>query len=187
MPAPGRASAWGSTTRTAGIGTNPMPWAWITRGIFPTAARRTAQIFRGKSLPQVRELLTQYRPSVIWFDVPSDLSTEQSQQFLAMIRRLQPACIVNDRVGNGLGDDGTPEQYIPPTRSQDDFEVCMTLNDHWGFDRNDHNWKPPPGEVIRNLVDVVSKGGNYLLNVGPRRRRLSARMPYAFSARSARG
>ena len=125
-----------------------------------------AKYFREKSLPQIRELLTQYHPSVIWFDVPSDISQEQSRQFHDMIRQLQPACIINDRVGNGLGDYGTPEQFIPPNASKDNFEVCMTLNTHWGFDKNDHAWKQPR-EVIHNLVDIVSKGGNYLLNVGP--------------------
>jgi alpha-L-fucosidase len=77
-----------------------------------------------------------------------------------------PECIVNDRVGNGLGDFQTPEQFVPRERLGGDFEVCMTLNDHWGFDKNDHRWKNAR-TVIRHLADIAGKGGNLLLNVGP--------------------
>lgn len=124
---------------------------------------------RGKSLPQVEELARQYSPDIMWFDVPSGpaggLSLEQSERFRNLVRKYDPDCIINDRVGNGLGDYVTPEQYIP-TGEKTDFEVCMTLNDTWGYKHYDRNWKTPE-TVIRNLVDIASKGGNYLLNVGP--------------------
>jgi alpha-L-fucosidase len=65
------------------------------------------------------------------------------------------------------GDFGTPEQQIPPTGLLGvDWESCMTMNDTWGYKSFDHNWKSST-ELIRNLVDIASKGGNFLLNVGP--------------------
>ncbi len=135
---------------------------------FPDRSKKDADRYlRGKSLPQVAELLTQYRPSVLWFDVPHELLYRQSEDFFRLIRKLHPQCIVNDRIGNGLGDYSTPESYIPAKPPHGDFEVCMPLNEHWGYDKTDPHWKPSP-VIIRNLVDIVSKGGNYLLNVGPR-------------------
>ena len=134
---------------------------------FPDRAKKDINKYlASKSLPQVKELLTLYKPAILWFDVPNDLKPEHSRQFLDLIRALQPDCVVNDRIGNGMGDYGTPEQFIPAGRPDSLFEVCMTLNNHWGYDKNDHHWKPAR-EVIHNLVDIVSKGGNYLLNVGP--------------------
>ena len=134
---------------------------------FPDTAHKDPERYlRSKSLPQVAELVSQYHPAVLFFDVPSQITREQSQRFVDVVRHGVPNCVINDRVGNGLGDYGTPEQFIPLRPVKGDFEVCMTLNDHWGFDRNDHNWKPAP-VVIRNLVQVASTGGNYLLNVGP--------------------
>jgi alpha-L-fucosidase len=72
---------------------------------------------------------------------------------------------VNNRLGLP-GDYGTPEQQIPGGKQAGAFEVCMTLNGHWGYNKDDHKWKSPK-VVIQNLVDIASKGGNYLLNVGP--------------------
>jgi alpha-L-fucosidase len=87
-----------------------------------------------------------------------------------LIRVVVPDCIVNNRVGNGLGDYVTKEQYIPRKTKDPDFEVCMTLNIHWGYDRNDHHWKTS-GVVLGKLAETAGKGGNLLLNVGPRARR----------------
>ena len=123
--------------------------------------------FKRKAMPQVRELLTNYGPiDVMWFDTPELISPEESKEMLEMIRSLQPNCIVNQRIGNNLGDYGTPEQTIPPEASSSPWETCMTLNDHWAYNKADHKWKSA-GSLIRNLVDISSKGGNYLLNVGP--------------------
>jgi alpha-L-fucosidase len=133
---------------------------------FPPKEKRVPdRYFHGKSLPQVEELMSQYHPAIMWFDVP-DLDRAMSQNFLDIIHRYMPECVVNDRIGNGLGDYATPEQTIPPESMGKPFEVCMTLNNHWGYDQNDHAWKDAR-TVIRNLADIVSKGGNYLLNVGP--------------------
>jgi alpha-L-fucosidase len=101
----------------------------------------------------------------MWFDVPH-LSPAWSQSFLDVVRRHVPDCVVNDRIGNEIGDYQTPEQFIPREKVGADFEVCMTLNGHWGFDKNDHAWKSA-STVIRTLADIAAKGGNLLLNVGP--------------------
>ena len=123
---------------------------------------------------QLRELLTNYGPiSILWFDGGGSFKAEgdaraklmHAQEIIDLIHQLQPDCLVNNRLGLP-GDYGTPEQRIPGTRPTNAFEVCMTLNRHWGYNKNDHNFKSPK-VVIQNLVDIASKGGNYLLNVGP--------------------
>ena len=141
---------------------------------FPDMSKKHVENYlKEKSLPQVEELVTEYNPHIIWFDVPCELdmhtdsfTKEQSQSFIDIIHKHLPDCIINDRIGNGLGDYGTPEQYIPSSGGQSFFEVCMTMNDTWGYKKYDHSWKSAE-TVIHNLVDVASKGGNYLLNVGP--------------------
>lgn len=120
------------------------------------------------AVPQVRQLLTQYGDVVeLWWDVPTGMNRERADK-LAALMQLQPNIITNDRLGGGHdGDITTPEQYVPATGIEGrDWETCMTMNDTWGFKTEDHNWKSNK-DLIRNLVDISSKGGNYLLNVGP--------------------
>jgi alpha-L-fucosidase len=132
----------------------------------PLDKRNVDVCFREKSLPQVEELVSRYKPALMWFDVP-ELSPQRSRDFLTVIRRHVPDCIVNDRVGNGLGDYATPEQYIPANGFPgQDWETCMTINDTWGFKTHDTNFKSTE-TLLRNLIDIASKGGNYLLNIGP--------------------
>ena len=132
---------------------------------FPDRSKKQSDIYiNGKSLPQVKELVAGYDPYIMWFDVPNGISREQSFRFLEAVRSHNPDIIINNRIGNDMGDYGTPEQYIPGGSAA--FEVCMTLNDTWGYKYYDHNWKPA-GTIIRNLADIAHKGGNYLLNVGP--------------------
>lgn len=136
--------------------------------------------------PQVREILELYDPGLLWFDGEweSTYTPEMGEDLEAWCRRHGPAAILNNRVGKsrkgmegmshgysgnkGVGDYGTPEQNIPPNGFPKGvhWESCMTMNDTWGFVSTDHNWKSDQ-VLIRNLVDCASKGGNYLLNVGP--------------------
>jgi alpha-L-fucosidase len=122
---------------------------------------------------QLRELLTQYGPiGIIWFDGGGSFKGVDRAQLLDaqgvvdMIHELQPACLVNNRLDPKLGDFGNPEQKIPDTKQAEAFEVNMTLNNHWGYNKFDHHWKPA-SEVVDKLADIASKGGNFLLDVGP--------------------
>ena len=118
--------------------------------------------------PQVTELLTHYGPiAVIWFDTPKGISRAQSESLLELVHSLQPDCLVCGRLGNGLGDYASAgDNRIPGELTDLDWETPATINDTWGFKVNDHNWKSST-ELIQKLVDIVSKGGTYLLNVGP--------------------
>jgi alpha-L-fucosidase len=118
--------------------------------------------------PQVRELLTNYGPiGLIWFDTPKRMTSAQSQSLVDLVHQLQPACLVNGRIGNGLGDYAeSGDNLIPSQAPSGDWEVPATINDTWGFKTDDHQWKSP-AELVRKLVDTASKNGNYLLNVGP--------------------
>ncbi|MFO0872622.1 MAG: alpha-L-fucosidase [Phycisphaerales bacterium] len=132
---------------------------------------------------QVTELLTKYGPiGVVWFDGEweNTWNHERGTRLYELCRRLQPNVIVNNRVDKGrndmagltrdgdwVGDFGTPEQEVPATGLPGvDWESCMTMNAHWGWNAADTEWKSST-ELVRTLVDVASKGGNYLLNVGP--------------------
>ncbi|HEX3729447.1 MAG TPA: alpha-L-fucosidase [Opitutaceae bacterium] len=125
---------------------------------------------RTKSVPQVRELLTNYQPfpAVLWFDTPTELMTKERAELFLPLLREHPNVIWNNRLGGGYhGDTETPEQHIPPKGIPGrDWETCMTINDTWGFKSYDHNFKSTE-TLLRNLIDIASKGGNYLLNVGP--------------------
>jgi len=118
--------------------------------------------------PQVSELLTNYGPvALIWFDTPKGITEEQSKQLLDLVHGLQPECLVCGRIGNQLGDYASAgDNRIPGVAVQADWETPATMNDTWGFKVHDHNWKSTE-DLIQKLVDIVSKGGNYLLNVGP--------------------
>ncbi len=132
---------------------------------------------------QLKELLDTCNPDVLWFDGewPDWWTEEDGREVYAYLRKLKPELIINNRIGKGrkgmeglnkgdqeyIGDFGTPEQQIPATGIPGvDWESCMTMNGTWGFHKNDKNWKSAE-TLIRNLVDIASKGGNYLLNVGP--------------------
>ncbi len=132
--------------------------------------------------PQLEELITRYDPAVLWFDgewVP-EYTEAMGHDLYALCRRLKPDILVNNRVGKSrkgmsgmstskesAGDFGTPEQEIPATGFPGmDWESCMTMNDTWGFKRDDSNWKSEE-TLIRNVIETASKGGNFLLNVGP--------------------
>ncbi|MFA5058096.1 MAG: alpha-L-fucosidase, partial [Opitutaceae bacterium] len=125
------------------------------------------------AIPQVRELLTHYGPvAILWWDIPVGMTPERAARLAALLK-LQPQIITNNRLLDTSkpnpysGDTETPEQFIPATGLPGrQFEVCMTMNETWGFKAYDDNWKPA-GDLIRKLIDIASKGGNFLLNVGP--------------------
>ena len=132
--------------------------------------------------PQVKELIDNYDPEILWFDGEwvEEFSHEQGLELYQYVRSLKPSILINNRVDKGrqgmqgmnkeggvyAGDFGTPEQEILENASTLDWESCMTMNDTWGFKKDDHNWKSTT-VLIHNLIDVSAKGGNYLLNVGP--------------------
>jgi alpha-L-fucosidase len=123
------------------------------------------------AVPQVKELLTNYGDvAVLWWDTPTDMTDEFAEKLNTLLP-LQPHIISNDRLKrpNFPGDYKTPEQRIPKLEELDgkDWETCMTMNDTWGFKSNDHKWKSTE-TLVRNLLDIASKGGNYLLNIGPK-------------------
>ena len=125
---------------------------------------------RTKAIPQLKELLSNYGefPAVIWFDTPTpNMTPERAAEIVALLNQ-HPNLIWNNRLGGSYkGDTETPEQYIPangyPGR---DWEACMTMNDTWGYKSYDLNFKSTE-TLLRNLIDIASKGGNYLLNIGP--------------------
>lgn len=126
------------------------------------------EYIRTIAVPQVREILSNYgKLGVLWWDTPTNMNKERAD-LLRPLLDLQPDIITNNRLGGGYsGDLSTPEQHIPATGMPGrDWETCMTMNGTWGFKSYDHNWKSTE-TLLRNLVDIVSKGGNYLLNVGP--------------------
>jgi alpha-L-fucosidase len=132
---------------------------------------------------QLKELLANYGDiSVLWFDGEWEATwnTKYGKELYNYVRSLQPNIIINNRVGAGrsgmagmskegefAGDFGTPEQEIPSTGVPGiDWETCMTMNDNWGYNSHDNHWKSPK-DLIQKLADISSKGGNFLLNVGP--------------------
>src|ERR1700734_306465 len=126
--------------------------------------------FHTKSIPQIKELLTNYAefPVVVWFDTPTpNMTPERAAEIVALLNQ-HPNLIWNNRLGGTYkGDTDTPEQYIPPQGYPGrDWEACMTMNDTWGYKSYDTNFKSTE-TLLRNLIDIASKGGNYLLNIGP--------------------
>jgi alpha-L-fucosidase len=156
----------------------------------PTAGHRVTQMHPGGKeeyvkymKAQLHELISTYDPMVLWFDGewPDWWTEPDGKELYQFVRNLKPDIIVNNRVGKGrkgmqgmnkedqqyAGDFGTPEQQIPATGLPGvDWESCMTMNNTWGYKFYDDNWKSTE-TLVRNLIDIASKGGNYLLNVGP--------------------
>ncbi len=143
---------------------------WTNDWDFPdNAAKDYTRCYESKIKPQVQELLTGYGPlCLIWFDTPQTISPAQSRELVDMVHHYQPDCLVNSRVGNGLGDyQSMGDNEIPEDAMGEGlYESACTLNDTWGYKSYDNNWKDARRvlEIKRHLND---RGLNYLLNVGP--------------------
>ncbi|HTM23608.1 MAG TPA: alpha-L-fucosidase [Vicinamibacterales bacterium] len=132
-----------------------------------TELKKYDDYLRGKAEPQVRELLTGYGPvALIWFDTPRMMTPERGQRFADIVRSMQPNTLIDGRLGTEGDYRSTGDNVIPSEASAEAWETPATTNDTWGFRKDDTNWKSP-GQIAFKLVDIVSKGGNYLLNVGP--------------------
>jgi len=150
--------------------TNCGEMSWTNDWDFTDNSKKDYTVcFEEKIKPQMQELLTQYGDlCLIWFDTPLTISTEQSQELYNIVKHYQPECLVNSRIGNGLGDyRSMGDNEIPNENMQAGlFESPTTLNDTWGYKSFDNNWKD-----ARKVIDILQRlnscGLNYLLNVGP--------------------
>jgi alpha-L-fucosidase len=139
------------------------PWDKTQVGDFDAYVNEVA-------IPQVRELLGNYGPdvpAVLWYDMGMNAMTRERAERFVQLMAGKPEVIWNDRLGGGFaGDFDTPEQFVPATGySGRGWETCMTINDHWGY--CDDGKEKTAVILLHHLVDIASKGGNYLLNVGP--------------------
>ena len=143
-----------------GGGTAGPSWDPAQEGDFDAYVKKV-------SAPQVTELITHYHPAVLWWDINGPFTPDEARALTASFGQ-DPQLIYNNRMGGGVpGDTETPEQTIPATGYPGkDWETCMTINDTWGYKSTDTNFKSTE-TLLHNLVDIASKGGNYLLNVGP--------------------
>jgi len=138
-----------------------------TNDFGPDEKKDFDQYLRSKAEPQVKELLTGYGPvCLIWFDTPRMMTAERGQRFVDLVHSLQPATLIDGRLGTSGDYESTGDNVIPSQGKTGDWEVPATTNHTWGFKRDDTDWKSP-SDIAFKLVDIVSKGGNYLLNVGP--------------------
>jgi alpha-L-fucosidase len=120
-------------------------------------------------MAQIKELGKEFRPDLYWFDGDWEQSADmwRAEQIREMILQSYPSAIINSRLA-GYGDYATPEQGLPTRRPKDKYwELCMTINDSWGYQGNDRNFKSP-SQVIRIFAECIGMGGNLLLDIGPR-------------------
>mgnify|MGYP004529103767 FL=1 len=139
------------------------------RSNYDNSQKQFEKYLHEKCLPQIKEILTGYGPlGIMWFDTPMQMTEAQSREIFNTVKRLQPSCIVSGRIGNGIGEYMTAgDNSIPAEPFPGDWEVPATLNDTWGYSKVDDNWKNPQ-KLIRLLLKINSRGGNYLLNIGPK-------------------
>jgi alpha-L-fucosidase len=167
---------------------------WENSWDFPNKDEKDFEItYRRKILPQIEEIMTKYGEiALAWFDMPMTLSAEQSQRIYDTVKRLQPDCLINSRLGNGAYDYvSLGDNEIPATREEWEarsrvdpakinyksingfkpsryglYESACTLNNSWGFSYRDHNWITPE-KLYANKKHLNKLGINYLVNVGP--------------------
>jgi alpha-L-fucosidase len=134
----------------------------------PLPTEEQAERFRADLMTQLRELLTDYgRIDVVWFDGGWERPSPwwHPAEIETLIRTLQPGAVINDRLA-GVGDFSTPEQFVPAVAPTDRWESCMTMNESWGWNPDDSNYKSSRA-IINTLCETAGKGGNLLLNVSP--------------------
>lgn len=127
------------------------------------------QRFVDFNFKQLNEIASAYKPDLMWFDGDWEQTAEawHAKEIIKLLRSYNPGVVVNSRI-QGYGDYGTPEIGVPVERPKDRYwELCYTINDSWGFQHEDVNFKTP-FMILRTFVDCISKGGNLLLDIGPR-------------------
>jgi alpha-L-fucosidase len=154
----------------------PPPWPELKQD--PTYEQPTdeqyEQYWTGKCLPQVKELLVNFKPDFMWFDSWGSktsnlfLTDQRLQQLITLVRENQPTCLVNSRIGTTKNVDylSMGDNYFPKKGFDQPWETSGTLNHSWGYHRLDYRWKNSH-DLLLNLVNNTSRGGNYQLNVGP--------------------
>lgn len=161
--------------------------SWDNSWDFPNKEEKNFEItYRNKILPQIEEIMTKYGEiALAWFDMPMTLTPEQSEEIYSLVKKHQPACLINSRLGNGkydyvsLGDNEIPSEFCEATGDIDYnsiegfkpspygfYESACTLNDSWGYNTWNHNWKSA-AEIYENKKRLNALGINYLINIGP--------------------
>lgn len=127
------------------------------------------EYFNNRCLPEVNQLTTEYGPiTLIWFDTPNGINKEYSRKLVDIVHKNQPQAYVSGRVGNGLGDYATlGDMEVPLQNTPGLWETVDVTNDSWGFAWYDKNWKSPK-EILTRTLSTIARGGNFMLNVGPR-------------------
>ena len=150
-----------------------VPTDWPTKGgrsntwDYPDEdSKDINRYFERKVKPQINEILHQYNPDIIWFDTPEKTPAEQSAELRKMILNYNPNIIINNRIGNEKGDFEILEQKQSNEIRNNPWEACVTMSRNWGYIKRDKAFKSPE-KIIHILTDVISKGGNLLLNTGP--------------------
>ena len=135
---------------------------------FPKATKDYKRYYAEKSIPQIKELLSNYGPlGLVWFDMPGGLNRDETLAFMQQVRLLQPQCLISSRVGNGLGDfRDLGDSELSANVIDGPWEALFTHNDSWGFVNSDLDFKTPR-EVLHLLASTSARGGNLILNVGP--------------------
>ncbi|MGC4035199.1 MAG: alpha-L-fucosidase [Chitinophagaceae bacterium] len=135
---------------------------------FDESKKDYQKYYREKSIPQVKEIMSNYGPlGIVWFDLPGGLDKEQTQTIVDTLRRIQPNALFSSRIGHDLGDyQDFGDSEIPATPITKPWEAVFTSNDTWGYINHDLNFKSS-SEIIQLLVKVASKGGNLMLNLSP--------------------
>lgn len=150
--------------------TNVAGMSWTNDWDFPDPDKKDyMHCYNEKIKPQVEEILRNYGDlCLIWFDTPSGIPKECSDELYDMVKKYQPNCLVNSRIGNGKFDyESSGDNEIPDSdKTGILYETCATLNDTWGYKSYDDNWKSTE-EVKRLKEHINGLGANYLLNVGP--------------------